>query len=401
MKKDISRETQLIHSGRYENEHYGAVNMPVYRASTILFENYAKFKTAEADAKQHWTKARRVYGRQGTPSCCALGDMIAELEGAYGCMLTPSGVSAISTALFAFLKAGDHALIVDSVYGPTKLWMKNMGSRNGISYDFYDPRITPENLEKLIKPNTKVLFVESPGSLTFEIQDIPALAEVAHRHNMVVIGDNTWGTPLFFRGLEKGIDVCIQSATKYILGHSDGLMGTIAFNQEHEQAIKSAHYHLGMCLSGDVAYLAMRGLRTLDVRLKKHMESGIEIAKFCQTFDDVVEDVLHPALETSPDYNLWKRDFDGASGLFAFALKPSISENAIADFVDTLKLFGIGYSWGGYESLILPLQLKGTRHSEKLPYEGTLIRLHIGLDKVEELKADLQNGFDALRKAIL
>jgi cysteine-S-conjugate beta-lyase len=388
----LTEETFIIHAGRTSDHHYGALNTPVYRASTILFKDYATFKQVESHGIQDWRSQGFSYGRHGNPTTRTLAETIAGLEGGDHCFLTPSGVSAIATTFMAFLKPHDHVLVADCVYGPTRLWLKTLGEQFHIQTTYFDPCITPEAFETLFTPQTQLVFFESPGSLTFEISDIPALSAIAHEHGAVVALDNTWATPLYFKAFEKGVDISIQAATKYIMGHSDGLMGTITCKAPHKKAIERVLVANGNQVSGDEAYLAMRGLRTMAVRLAHHEKSAFEIATWLEK-QPLVKQVISPALPSHPQHDVWKRDFKGACGLFAFVLDTQ-DEQKIGKFIDGLRFFGLGYSWGGYESLVLPCNLKGIRSSvnEKIDPKGTLIRLHIGLENSHDLKEDLYNA---------
>ena len=385
-------ETKLVHAGRYPERHEGAVNPPVFHASTILSPTLAEWERKAVD------RANEVpgtyYGRGGTPTHHALQEALAELEGAHRCVVFSSGLAACTGALLAYLAQGDHLLIADSVYGPTRHVATRLLKRYGVTTTFYDPRIGAK-IETLIQPNTKVVFTESPGSLTFEVQDIPAIAEVAHRHGAVVLLDNTWGTPLYFKAFDHGVDVSIQAATKYVVGHSDAMLGTVSCNQAAWPKLKSTHYDLGQTAGPDDIYLAQRGLRTLAVRLKQHWENGLRLAEWLKSRPEV-EGVLHPALPDDPGHELWKRDFKGACGLFGVALKP-ISKQQLAAFIDGLQLYGLGASWGGYESLIIPFEPERT--ATRWPYAGPCVRIHAGLENIDDLIADLQQGFGRMNAA--
>jgi cystathionine beta-lyase len=346
----------------------------------------------------HAHRGEFQYGRHGTPTTKALQEALMALEGPQcaGVGLTPSGVSAISTALLAVLKAGDHLLVIDSVYRPTRNFCDGLLKRFGIETTYFDPLIGA-GIEALFKPNTKAILVEAPGSQSFEMPDIPAIAAVAHRKNALVIDDNTWATPFFHRSLDQGVDISLQAATKYIGGHSDIMFGTISANAHAWPAISEAIRLLGVCAGPDDVFLALRGLRTLAVRLAHHQQAGLEVARWLAARPEVLR-ILHPALEDDPGHAIWKRDFTGASGLFSVVLKPA-PQQAVDVFLDTLKLFGMGYSWGGYESLVIPFDCTAYRTATKWNPGGPTLRLHIGLEHVEDLKADLASGFAALNAA--
>jgi len=379
------KDTKLVEGGRKPAEHFGAVNTPVYRASTILFPN--------VDALEKQSQPY-TYGRRGTPTTRALEEAICALEGGARTVLTPSGLSACTLAILSVSSAGDHLLITDSAYGPTRNFCHNTLKRFGIEVEFFEPMIG-RNIEKLFRKNTRAVFLESPGSLTFEVQDVPAIANAAHATNISVILDNTWATPLYFDALAKGADLSVHALTKYIGGHADVNAGSITANATHAERLVKMHFEIGFTLSGDEAFLALRGLRTLAVRLAHHAQAAMALARWLQARTEVAR-VLYPALETDPGHALWKRDFTGASGLFGVVLKPA-SGKAEAAMIDGLKLFGIGYSWGGYESLIIPAHF--SRAHKTFMAEGPVLRIHAGLEDVEDLKADLEAGFARLRAA--
>jgi cystathionine beta-lyase len=391
-KSNVKTETLLATLATAPDKHRGVVNMPVYRASTILFSTLAEFENAD---RGHC--AYGSYGRYGTPATEALEASIAQLEGAKHAIVTSCGASAVALVLTSLLSAGDHLLMVDSVYGPTRRLCDYELKRFGIETTYYDPAIGA-GIASLIRDNTKMVFVESPGSLTFEVQDVPAIAKSAHARGVTVVGDNTWGTPLYYRPFELGMDISIHSATKYISGHSDMLMGTVACNDEHYPALLRNFRVTGACPSGDSVYLAMRGLRTMAVRLKQQHEAAMQVAQWLKARPEV-ESVLYPALPGAPGHELWKRDFSGACGLFAFVLKQNPPHDSLAAMLDHMQLFGMGYSWGGYESLITPITLGKMRTATQLPYSGKLLRIHIGLEHVDDLIADLSHGFDRMNKA--
>jgi cystathionine beta-lyase len=334
-----------------------------------------------------------TYGRTGTPTVKALEEAIGELEGGHRTWLTPSGLSAIATALLSFVSAGDEVLVVDSIYRPARRFCDNVLSRLGVKVTYYDPLIGA-GIAKLITGKTKVVFAESPGSQTFEVQDIPAIAKAAHAAGAVLILDNTWATPLYFKSFDHGVDVSIQAATKYIVGHADAMLGAITASEQVAPAVQRTHEDLGLCPGPEDVYLGLRGLRSLGVRLERHQKSALELARWLADRPEVAR-VIHPGLPGDPGHAIWKRDFTGASGLFSFVLKP-VARDRVAAMLDGLSLFGMGYSWGGFESLILPFDPSAYRTATKWTAEGPAIRLHIGLEDVEDLKADLEAGFARL-----
>lgn len=376
--------TRLAHGGYDPLDFHGFVNPPVVHASTVLFPDAA---TMAARAQKY------TYGTHGTPTSDALARAVDELEGSAGTIIVPSGLAAVTTPLLAFLAAGDHVLIVDSVYHPTRRFADTMLKRLGVEVEYYDPH-AGAGIAKLMRPNTKVVLTESPGSNTFEIQDIPAIAECAHAAGAVVMMDNTWATPLYFRPLDFGVDITIHAATKYPGGHSDVLLGMVSANEACWPKLLETFTMLGCCAGPDDAYQVLRGLRTMGIRLERHQKSALEIAGWLEGQDGVAR-VLHPGLESHPDHGLWKRDFSGATGIFSVVLAGGGQKEAHA-FLDALRIFGLGYSWGGYESLAVPVSL-ADRTIAKGPYEGPLIRLQIGLEDVEDLKADIAAGLAASR----
>jgi cystathionine beta-lyase len=385
------KDTDVTTAGRHPERQFGAVNPPVVRASTVVFPTVADMDKAKAKPFDSV-----YYGRHGTPTTFAFEEAIAKLEGGYRSIACASGLAAINVALSAFVAAGDHILVTDSAYDPTRrnceVWFKRMG----VETTFYDPRIGA-GIKALLRPNTRVVFVESPGSLTFEVQDVPAIADAAHAAGAVVVMDNTWATPLYFQPFAHGADVSIQAATKYIVGHSDAMLGVLTTTEKAFLPVRRQAAVLGACASPDDCALGSRGLRTLAVRLARHQETALRLADWLKARPEVAR-VVHPALPESPDHALWKRDFLGASGLFGIILK-SCSKAALAAFLDHLELFAMGFSWGGFESLILPAD--PTPHRTAVPWtaEGPLVRIHAGLEDVDDLIADLDAGLTRLRKA--
>jgi cysteine-S-conjugate beta-lyase len=382
-------ETTLVTAGRDTRAQKGFVNPPVVHGSTVLYP------TAD-DLHAH--RGEFQYGRRGTPTTKALQQALMALEGpkCAGVGIAPSGLSAISTTLLAVLKAGDHVLICDNAYRPTRNFCNGMLVRYGVETSYFDPLIGA-GIAGLFKPNTRAVLVEAPGSQSFEMPDIPAIAAAAHARDALVIDDNTWATPLYHRSLEQGVDISMQAATKYIGGHSDIMFGTISANAKAWPLISEAILQLGVCAGPDDVFLAIRGLRTLAVRLAQHCRSGLEMARWLQTRPEVLR-VLHPGLESNPGHAIWKRDFTGASGLFSIVLKPA-SQKAVDALLDSLELFGMGYSWGGFESLAIPFDCAPYRTATTWEPGGPALRLHIGLENVEDLKADLDRGFAALKAA--
>jgi cystathionine beta-lyase len=379
---DEKPETRIVSEGRMSAEHFGAVNTPVYRASTILYPDLAAIK---ANSQPY------TYGRRGTPSTQSFEDAISSLEGAARTVSVTSGIQAIGLAILSVCSAGDHLLMVDSCYEPTRTLCDRTLKRFGIQTSYYAP---DEDITAHLRPNTRAVFCESPGSLTFEVQDIPAIAKAAHAHGASVLIDNTWATPLFFRPLSHGVDLSIQAATKYVGGHADVMLGYVSANEKHAGRLHQVHGDLGLYASGDDCFLGLRGLRTLAVRLARHQETGLTLARWLQARPEVAR-ILHPALPGDPGHTLWKRDFSGACGLFGVVLKP-VSEAGLAAFVDGLQHFGIGYSWGGFESLIVPAHIHRTVRPFKA--EGPVLRIHAGLEDPDDLIADLEKGLERLRK---
>ncbi len=388
----MRKETLLATLGCHPQDHSGVVNTPVYRGSTILFPDLASFEAAD-----NGTTQEPIYGRYGTRTTTELEQTIAKLEGADHAIITSSGLSAIVIALNAFLKTGDHILMVDTTYGSTRRYCDVELKRFGVETTYYDPAIG-QGIEALIRPNTKIIYLESPGSLTMEMQDVPAITKVAKAKSILTMGDNTWGAHLYYDPYALGMDISITSATKYICGHSDVVMGVITCHKQHYPHLLRSYKNTGACASPDAAYLAHRGLRTMAVRLKQHQQNALEVADWLSRRPEV-EAVLYPALPGAPGHELWKRDFTGACGLFSFALKQKAPQAALAAMLDNLELFGMGYSWGGYESLITPVNLRNSRTAYKFPHEGTLLRLHIGLEHTADLIRDLEAGLVRLGNA--
>ena len=382
-------DTRVVTAGRDPASYYGFVNPPVYHASTVLYPSAEDFLAH---------RARYQYGRRGTPTTEALETALAELEGPQcaGVALLPSGLAAISTALLSVVRAGDHLLVTDSAYGPTRNFCEQILTRLGVATTYYDPLIGAA-IAAQFRDNTRAVYLESPGSLSFEMQDVAAIAKVAHDKGALVLMDNTWATPLYFRPLDHGVDLAIQAGTKYIGGHSDVMLGTVSANAANIAALKNTVRLHGLCEGPDDVYLGLRGLRTLAVRLERHFKSGLAVARWLEQRPEVLR-LLHPAMPSFSGHAIWKRDFTGASGLFSMVLKP-VPQQAVYAFLDTLTLFGIGASWGGYESLAIPFDCTPARTATRWAPGGPTVRFHIGLEAVEDLLADLERGFAALAAA--
>ncbi|MEM7171804.1 MAG: cystathionine beta-lyase [Pseudomonadota bacterium] len=385
-------ETLLAHLGRDPSAQHGAVNPPVYHASTILYETVDSLLNDTKPLRQGATQ----YGRAGTPTTFALESAVAELEGGFGAMAMPSGLAAISGALLSILKTGDHLLMADTVYYPTRALCKDILTGYGVQVDYFDPLVGGD-VHHLIRDNTRAIFVESPGSLTFEVQDIPAIAQVAQQSGVLVMADNTWASPLYCNPLALGADLVVHAGTKYIVGHSDAMLGLIVAKTEAlYTAVRLRTQRMGYTTGPDDLYLGLRGLRTLSVRLERHFQSALTLASWLQE-QDAVSRVLYPALPDDPGHALWQRDFSGASGLLGLVLKPA-SKQAVAAFLEDLELFAMGYSWGGYESLLIPTFPETCRSATTWAPEGPCLRMHVGLEDPSDLRDDLTAGFARLRK---
>jgi len=384
--------TRMSHAGRAGTRVHGFVNPPVVRGSTVLYPSCADRRAAAA---KRFDQAL-TYGTQGGPNHHALEDVICEIEGGRRCQIVSTGLAAVTVPLLAFLKAGDHLLMPDSVYGPARSFADGMLARLGIETTYYDPCIDEAGIAALIRPNTRVVYTESPGSHTFEVQDIPAIARAAHARGAKVLMDNTWGIH-HFQPFRHGVDVSIQALTKYVVGHSDVLLGAITVNTEEDwRTLRSAALQLGQYASPDDCWLALRGVRTMPVRLARQAASALEVASWLASRPEVLK-VLYPALPGAPGHELWKRDFTGACSLFGVVFRPEFSVEDTWAFVDSLTLFGIGASWGGYESLALPTTGFITRTATSGDLGGPAVRLHIGLEDTADLIADLEAGLSVLR----
>jgi cystathionine beta-lyase len=386
-KRSLAAATKLVTAGRDPREQHGFVNTPIYRGSTVLYPS------AEDFLKRN---ARYTYGTRGTPTVDALETAWSELSGAVGTVVVPSGLAAVALALLSCLKAGDHLLVTDSVYRPTRNFCDLMLKRFGVETTYYDPLLDAEGIGRLTRANTRAIFTESPGSQSFEMQDIPAIAVVAHARDAIVLLDNTWATPLFFPPHARGADIAIEAGTKYLSGHSDLLLGLVSANERCWKALRQTFDTMAICAGPEDVFLALRGLRTMSVRLAHHQESALRIARWLSQRPEVAR-VLHPALESDPGYAIWQRDFTGASGLFSVVLRPMPDAAAYA-FVDALKLFGIGASWGGFESLVIPFDCTAYRTATTWAPGGPALRFHIGHEDVDDLIADMENGFQALSR---
>lgn len=389
----MKKNTQLIHAGRSKQWTGSAVNPPLVRASTIVFDTMQELREA---TKQRGNRVP-YYGRRGTQTHFAFQEAMCELEGGAGCALYPCGAAAVSGALLAFLKQGDHLLMVDSVYEPTRALCDKLLAGLGIETTYYDPLIGA-GIAALIKPNTRMIFLESPGSLTMEVQDIPAICAVARARQVITVLDNTWASPILCQPFELGVDISIQAATKYIIGHSDVMLGTASATEQHWPQLREHSYLMGYCASADDVYAASRGLRTLGVRLKQHEQNALQVAHWLAQRPEV-ETVRHPAFADHPGHQQFKRDFSGSNGLFSFVLKQG-SQQQVAAFIEGMQHFKMGFSWGGYESLITAtFNVQALRQASHWPYSGPLIRLHIGLEDPEDLVADLAAAFTRFHAA--
>lgn len=384
----LREKTRLVLAGRDPADSFGFVNPPLVRGSTVLYPTMEDFLAR---------RNRFTYGTAGSPTIDALEAALNMLEQGAGVVVCPSGLLACTLPLLATLSAGDHLLVTDSVYRPTRRFCDTMLKRMGVETTYYDPLIG-DGIAGLMRPNTKAVFTEAPGSQTFEMQDIPAIAKVAHAHGAIVIMDNTWATPVFFDSHKAGVDLSIQAGTKYYAGHSDVLIGTVsARTPELFSQLRAAWETLGVIIGPEDAFLTLRGIRTMGLRLKEQMPAGIAMARWFAARPEVAR-VMHPALESDPGHAIWKRDFTGASSLFAVELHP-VPKKAVAAMLDGLQLFGMGASWGGYESLALPFDCTAYRSATTPVFKGPTIRFHIGLEDLEDLKEDLDAGFARLRAA--
>ncbi|MCY9843311.1 cystathionine beta-lyase [Vibrio caribbeanicus] len=389
-------KTKLVSVGRKRKWTHGVVNPPVQRASTVVFNTVAEKQSAAINR----TNQTLFYGRRGTHTHFALQDAMAQIENGAGCALYPCGTAAITSAILSFVKSGDHILMVDTCYEPTRDFCNNILKNLGVETTYFSPTIG-QDIEQHIRPNTRLLFLESPGSITMEVQDVPTLSKIAHQHDLIVMLDNTWAAGVNFEALKYGVDISIQAATKYIVGHSDVMLGTAVANEKYWEQLREHSYLLGQCVSADDAYLGLRGIRTLDIRLRQHAENSLTIANWLTSRPEV-DHVRHPELPSCPGHEFFKRDFKGGNGLFSFVLKTSYPKATNA-FLDTLQHFSMGYSWGGFESLVLanePKSFNSLRTIANPNFKGTLIRLHIGLEDVDDLIADLTAAFEKYNEVL-
>ena len=384
----LGSRTRLVHAGREPFEQFGFINTPIYRGSTVLSETVEDFEGR---------RNRYVYGTLGTPTTTALETAWTELAGAAGTVLTPSGLAAVTIALLSVLKAGDELLVTDSAYAPTRRFSDQVLARFGVTTRYYDPTIG-EGIEALFTARTRAVVVEAPGSQSFEMQDIPAIAAACRPRDVAVIMDNTWATPLFFPPHARGVDIAIEAGTKYLSGHSDLLLGLTSANARHWPALKRCFTEFAICAGPEDVFLGLRGLRTMELRLREAERQGLAVARWLQSRPEVLQ-VLHPALPDHEGHAIWRRDFSGSSGLFSIVLKPA-ARAAVAAMVDGLELFGIGASWGGYESLVIPFDCTPYRTATRWSPGGPTLRLSIGLEDVEDLKEDLDRGFARLRATV-
>ena len=391
----FGRGTQTLHAGRDPAANFGVVNPPVYHCSTVLFDSVEQLLETRRD-RASGAYVGFTYGREGTATTRAFEDAITLLEGGYRAVTTSCGLGAICAAVTAFLSAGDHLLIVDSLYGPARAFCEEFLKKFGVDVTYYRPSIGA-GIEALIKPNTRVIYMESPGSLTFEMTDVPAITAVARARGIKTVFDNTWSSPVNFRPLEHGVDVSINAATKYISGHSDLMLGVAVCTEEAFIPVKKTASGSGYCGGPDDIYMALRGLRTLPLRMKQHHASALAVAQWLQARPEVAQ-VMYPALPDDPGHAIWKRDYDGASGLFGVVLN-ACTDRQFAAMLDHMDLFKLGYSWGGYESLVVPTYPSDLRSEVTWEAPGPSLRLHVGLEDVDDLIADLERGFARMHAA--
>lgn len=373
-------ETLLTHGGRDPHEQYGFVNAPIVRGSTVIFETLDQL-----ESRNH----PFGYGRRGNPTSKEVQDLVTGLEGAAGTVLTPSGLAAITTALLSVVGAGDEVLVSDSVYGPTRQFCDGTLKRLGVTTRYYDPRIGG-GIAELLTERTRAVFAESPGSLTFEVQDLPAISEAVKDRDIAIIVDNSWATPLFYRPLALGADIVVHAGTKMFVGHSDALFGTVSGTAQFQDRIARTYGELGLCVAPEDAFLTARGLRTLSIRMNEHKRRALDLAQWLEGQDGVVS-VLHPALPSHPDNALFRRDFSGSGSLFGVVVDER-PHDSLAAMVDNMELFGMGYSWGGYESLLVPANPRPIRTAVPWTNGGQLLRIHVGFESPDDLKADLERG---------
>ncbi len=376
---DRGLNTKLVRAGNNPRDFYGFINPPVVHASTALFPDYDTMKTRD----QKYT-----YATRGTPTTDALASALDNLEGSAGTIIVPSGLAAVTIPMLAFAKTGDHCLIVDSIYGPSRIFANSILQRLGVEIEYFNPHVG-DGFADLLRENTSMVLIEAPGSNTFEMLDVSAVSEASHQVGAVVMMDNTWATPLFFKPLDHGVDISIHALTKYPGGHCDLILGSVSANERCWKQLAETQLTLGMCAQGDDCYLVLRGMRTMGIRLKQHEQSALTMAEWLNGQKQIAR-VLHPALPADPGHELWKRDFSGSSGLFGFVLKDA-SDHQVGDFLNALELFGMGYSWGGYKSLAVAVSTKD-RTIAKGPEDGRLIRLQIGLEDTADLIEDVEQA---------
>ncbi|QIQ22441.1 cystathionine beta-lyase [Zophobihabitans entericus] len=379
--------TQLTQLGRDPEEQCGFVNTPVYRGSTVIYKSLQDIEAR---------KARFHYGTSGTPTIANLEDAWSQISNAAGTVMSPSGLGAVALAIFTTVKAGDHLLMPDCVYRPSRNFCNGMLKKFGVETTYYDPLIG-KDIEKLIKPNTSTIFLESPGSQSFEVQDVPGIVSVAKKHGIKTIIDNTWATPIFFKAHDHGVDLSVEAGTKYLGGHSDLLLGMVSANEETWPALRATYDSMAMLPGAEDCFLALRGLRTLHLRLKEAERRALEIANWLKSRPEVSK-VLHPAFPECPGHEFWKRDFTGSSGLFSIVLKDEFTKKGLASMLDNMSIFGMGFSWGGFESLVIPFNCAEYRTVTNWNPGGLTLRLQIGLEDVEDLKQDLAEGFKRLKQ---
>ncbi len=383
--KPVSIGTSLTQIGRDPKTQYGFVNAPIYRGSTVIFDTVEDLQNG---------RSRYQYGTEGTPTISHLENAWSEISGAAGTVLSPSGLGAVALALMATLKSGDHLLMTDSVYRPTRDFCRDFLERFGVEVTYYDPMIGA-GITGLIKENTSTIFLEAPGSQSFEVQDVPAITEIAKARGIKTIIDNTWATPLFFKAHEHGCDLSVEAGTKYLSGHSDLLMGLVSANEETWPALRKVYDNLGMLPGAEDCFLALRGLRTLHIRLKEAQSRALALASWLQEQPEIIK-ILHPAFPECPGHEHWKRDFTGSTGLFSVVLDPKFNSAGVANMLDNMRIFGMGYSWGGFESLVIPFDCSTYRTVTDWNPGGLTIRLQVGLEDMEDLKSDLRDGLDRL-----
>ncbi|WP_222889562.1 cystathionine beta-lyase [Enterobacter sp. C2] len=388
-------DTALVNAGRSKKYTQGSVNSVIQRASSLVFETVE----AKKQATRGRAKGELFYGRRGTLTHFSLQEAMCELEGGAGCALFPCGAAAVANTLLAFVEQGDHVLITNTAYEPTQDFCTKILAKLGVTTGWFDPLIGAD-IANLIQPNTKVVFLEAPGSITMEVHDVPAIVAAVRRvaPEAIIMIDNTWAAGILFKALEFGIDISIQAGTKYLIGHSDAMVGTAVSNARCWDQLRENAYLMGQMVDADTAYMTSRGLRTLGVRLRQHHESSLAIAEWLATHPQVAQ-VNHPALPGSKGHEYWKRDFTGSSGLFSFVLNKRLSNDELAAYLDNFSLFSMAYSWGGFESLILanqPEHIAAIRPEGEVDFTGTLIRVHIGLENVDDLMADLAAGFERI-----